>query len=100
MDLAYDRLSVRTPQLPGGAIEDDLERYLGRLRHDLRSPVLTINGFAQALLEDYEAKLDDAGKEYLERLRGATQRINLLMADLEKRWRKEEDSNQTVFGFY
>lgn len=39
--------------------------------HDLRAPLRTIEGFSEALLEDYEARLDDQGRDYLRRIRAA-----------------------------
>ena len=50
--------------------------------HDLRSPLRSIDGFSQALLEDYEDKLDDDGKDYLRRVRAASQRMAQLIDDL------------------
>ncbi|HON72569.1 MAG TPA: ATP-binding protein, partial [bacterium] len=49
---------------------------------DLRAPLRSIDGFSQALLEDYEDKLDEQGKDYLRRVRAATQRMSQLIDDL------------------
>jgi light-regulated signal transduction histidine kinase (bacteriophytochrome) len=50
--------------------------------HDLRAPLRSIDGFSQALLEDYATVLDLRGKDYLSRVRGATQRMAELIEDL------------------
>jgi signal transduction histidine kinase len=50
--------------------------------HDLRAPLRAIDGFSQALAEDYGDRLDDAGKDYLARVRGAAQRMAALIDDL------------------
>ena len=43
-----------------------------------------MDGFSQALLEDYRDRLDDQGKNYLERVRNASQRMGHLIDDLLK----------------
>jgi PAS domain S-box-containing protein len=57
----------------------ELEAFSYSVAHDLRAPLRGIDGFAQALLEDYADKLDDGGKRYLERIRAAAQRMATLI---------------------
>ena len=64
------------------AVNDELEAFNYSVSHDLRAPLRTIDGFSQALLEDYEDKLDDEGKDYLGRTRAASQRMGVLIDDL------------------
>ncbi len=71
------------------ALVDELERKNAELEafsysvsHDLRAPLRSIDGFSQALLEDYEATLDSRGQDYLRRVRGAAQRMGELIDDL------------------
>src|SRR5204863_401228 len=52
--------------------------------HDLRAPLRSIDGFSQVLLEDYAARLDDAGRDSLHRVRAASQRMGMLIDDLLK----------------
>jgi light-regulated signal transduction histidine kinase (bacteriophytochrome) len=52
--------------------------------HDLRAPLRTIDGFSQAVLEDYSGRLDDQGRDYLNRVRAATQHMGQLIDDLIK----------------
>jgi PAS domain S-box-containing protein len=62
----------------------ELDAFAYSVSHDLRAPLRSIDGFSQILLEDYGAKLDDAGREALERVRAATQRMGGLIDDLLK----------------
>jgi len=48
----------------------------------LRAPLRSIDGFSKALLEDYAGKLDANGQHYLNRVRGAAQRMGELIDDL------------------
>jgi PAS domain S-box-containing protein len=52
--------------------------------HDLRSPLRGIDGFSQALEEDYADKLDDEGRNFLFRIRAAARRMGELIDDLLK----------------
>jgi light-regulated signal transduction histidine kinase (bacteriophytochrome) len=60
----------------------ELEAFSYSVSHDLRSPLRSIDGFAQALVEDYEDRLDDAGRDFLRRIRAAAQRMGALIDDL------------------
>ena len=60
----------------------ELEAFSYSVSHDLRTPLRAIDGFSQAVLEDYSGKLDDQGKNYLQRIRSATQRMGQLIDDM------------------
>ncbi len=64
------------------AANKELESFSYSVSHDLRAPLRGIDGFSQALLEDYAAKLDDQGKDYLQRVRAGTQRMGALIDDM------------------
>ncbi len=66
------------------ATNKELESFSYSVSHDLRSPLRSIDGFSQALLEDYSSKLDEKGQDYLKRLRTASQKMGELIDGLLK----------------
>jgi len=70
----------RTRQL--SAAIKELESFAYSVSHDLRAPLRAIDGFSQAILEDYFDKLDEQGKDYLIRIRNASQRMAQLIDDI------------------
>lgn len=60
----------------------ELEAFSYSVAHDLRAPLRGIDGFSQALIEDYGDKLDATGRRYLDRVRESAQRMALLIDDL------------------
>jgi signal transduction histidine kinase len=64
------------------AANKELEAFSYSVSHDLRAPLRGIDGFSLALLEDYADKLDADGKDYLHRVRAATQRMGMLIDDM------------------
>jgi light-regulated signal transduction histidine kinase (bacteriophytochrome) len=63
-------------------VNTELESFSYSVAHDLRAPLRSIDGFCQALLEDYEPNLDETGKKYLHFVRDAAQHMALLIDDL------------------
>ncbi len=60
----------------------ELEAFSYSVSHDLRTPLRGIDGFSLALLEDYQDQLDDTGKDHLQRVRAASQRMGELIDDM------------------
>jgi len=74
------RVRQRTTQLE--AANRELEAFAYSVSHDLRAPLRGIDGWSLALLEDYGGSLDDAGRQYLNRVRSETQRMGHLIDDM------------------
>jgi len=74
------RVTERTTELQ--AVNRELEAFSYSVSHDLRAPLRAIDGFSQALLEDYAERLDEQAKDYLNRVRAATQRMGYLIDDM------------------
>jgi PAS domain S-box-containing protein len=70
----------RTAQLE--AANKELEAFSYSVSHDLRSPLRTLDGFSQAVLEDYGAQLPEEGRRYLQTIREGAQRMGVLIDDL------------------
>ncbi len=62
----------------------ELEAFTYSVSHDLRAPLRSIDGFAQALREDWGERLDETGQDHLARVRNAAQRMGRLIDDLLK----------------
>ncbi len=58
---------------------DDLAHFIS---HDLRAPLRGVDGYSQALLQDYDACLDEVGKAYLNFIRDASRGASLLIERL------------------
>lgn len=61
------------------AVNKELEAFSFSVSHDLRAPLRSIDGFSQALLEEYSSKLDDTGHDYLQRIRAGAQKMGQLI---------------------
>lgn len=80
LEAANNELQRRTVQLE--ALNKELEAFSYSVSHDLRAPLRGIDGFSQALLEDYGPKLNEETKNYLHRIRKSSQRMGQLIDDL------------------
>ena len=64
------------------AANRELEAFSYSVSHDLRSPLRSVDGFSQALLEDCGDRLGPVGREHLGRIRTAAQHMGQLIDDL------------------
>lgn len=67
------RVASRTAELEAANLE--LEAFSYSVSHDLRAPLRSMDGFAQALFEDYGTQLDVTARDYIQRVRDASQRM-------------------------
>ncbi|CAA9421899.1 MAG: hypothetical protein AVDCRST_MAG51-2093 [uncultured Ramlibacter sp.] len=74
------RVQERTRQLSEANYE--LEAFSYTVSHDLRAPLRGLQGFAQAVQEDYADRLDAQGRDYLDRIMAAARRMEGLIQDL------------------
>jgi signal transduction histidine kinase/CHASE3 domain sensor protein len=74
------RVAERTIKLQETNAE--LEAFSYSVSHDLRAPLRTLQGFTQALLEDYGDRLDPIGQDYTRYIAEAAVSMDTLIADL------------------
>ena len=74
------RVRLRTADLEASNKELDAFNY--SVSHDLRGPLRAIDGFSQALLEDYGEQLDEEGRDHLYRVKAAANRMGELIDSL------------------
>ena len=84
---AGERIKKLNEDLTRRAVEltvtnKELEAFSYSVSHDLRAPLRSIDGFSLALLEDYGGSLDPEGRDYLHRVRAASQRMGELIDDM------------------
>lgn len=77
-----NRIAQRTAQLTQAY--EEMESFSYSVSHDLRAPLRAIDGFSQALWEDYGNTLDANAKHYLSRIRRSAQNMGELIDDLLK----------------
>jgi len=74
------RVRNRTAELE--ASNKELDAFAYTVSHDLRSPLRSLHGFSEALLDEYADKLDEDGQEYLRRLQANVARMGHMIDDL------------------
>jgi signal transduction histidine kinase len=74
------RVQERTRELE--AANQELDAFSYSISHDLRAPLRAMQGFTEALLEDYGERLDSTGQDYAQRIVAASHRMDALIQDL------------------
>jgi light-regulated signal transduction histidine kinase (bacteriophytochrome) len=74
--------TLRDAKTATEAANRELEAFSYSVAHDLRAPLRGVDGFSQALLEDYADKLDDEARGYLKHVRHSAQEMGRLIDDL------------------
>ncbi|WP_049559696.1 response regulator [Limnoraphis robusta] len=80
LEAANTELERRTQQLE--FLNAELEAFSYTVSHDLRSPLLSIDGFSCFLEKEYSEQLNSKGISYIKRIREAVQRMDRLIDNL------------------
>ena len=60
----------------------ELETFVYTVSHDLKTPIVTIEGFIGALREDFGGRIDENAEKYLNYMSDASRNMELLINDL------------------
>ena len=91
-----ERVRERTGQLE--AANRELESFSYSVSHGLRAPLRAIDGFSQAVLEDFGPHLPEEARRQLQTIRSSAQRMGALIDDLLSfaRLNRHELNRQTI----
>jgi len=81
-DVQQRDLTLRRRTLELETANKDLEAFASAVSHDLRGPLGSITGFAQALEEDFVGQLDDAARECVHWIRDGCDQMQALIDGL------------------
>jgi len=60
----------------------ELESFVYTVSHDLKAPLVSLDGFSSALQEEFHHQLGEEGKHYVERIQANVARMDALIMDL------------------
>ena len=63
-------------------INEELKNFAHVVSHDLKAPIISIQGFCSRLLKNYQEKLGDKGLVYLEHIQTSGRRMEVFVSDL------------------
>jgi len=73
-------LEATTEQL--SAKNRELDSFVYTVSHDLKAPLISLEGMAALLLDEYAGKLDEGAQHYLKRLMASSKQMETLIIDL------------------
>jgi PAS domain S-box-containing protein len=74
--------ALASAKIAADDVHRELESFSYSVAHDLQAPLRSIDGFSQALLEDYADQLDENGRTHLRYVRESAQLMAKLIDDL------------------
>jgi PAS domain S-box-containing protein len=84
-----EQLTQRAQRSESALLEttEHIDAFTYTVAHDLRAPLRALDGYAKALRDEYENKLDEQGRDYIARILTAAHRMDELVSDLLEFWR-------------
>lgn len=80
LDLAKNEILKSQQQLK--MANEELRSFSYSVSHDLRAPLRALDGFSEVILQDYNDKLDENGRDALMRIRNASTNMGILIDSL------------------
>jgi PAS domain S-box-containing protein len=74
------RVTERTASLH--EVITQMEEFSYSVSHDLRGPLRAMQGYARAAVEDYGERLDERGRDYLQKIISGSNRMDRLIQDV------------------
>lgn len=95
-DQVEERVEQRTAELEES--NKELEAFSYSVSHDLRAPLRALDGFSQAMLDDFGPQLPEEGQRYLKTIRYSAQQMSTLIDALLEfsRFNRQELDKQAV----
>jgi PAS domain S-box-containing protein len=63
-------------------INEELKNFVDIVSHDLKTPIISVQGFSSRLLNRYQEELGEKGRRYLEQIKVSARRMEVLVSDL------------------
>ena len=60
----------------------ELESFVHIVSHELKTPIMGVQGFSSRLLKNYPRKLDEKGRNYLKQIQACARRMEMFVFDL------------------
>jgi len=76
----FEETKCNTEQLAHA--NEELENFVFTVSHDLKAPIVSVQGFSSILLNDYRDRLDKDGVHYLQRIQSNVTQMERLIHDL------------------
>jgi len=77
-----DRIARKRAEEKLRKTNEELRNFAYVVSHDLKTPIVYIQGFSGLLLENYKEKLDEKGQACVERIQASAHRMEMLVSDL------------------
>jgi PAS domain S-box-containing protein len=61
---------------------EELKNFVDVVSHDLKTPIIAIQGFSARLRKTYQEKMGDKGRQYLSQIETSARRMEALVSDL------------------
>jgi signal transduction histidine kinase len=63
-------------------VNEALKDFVHVVSHDLKTPIISIQGFSSRFLNTYDEKLGEKGRIYLQQIKASARRMEVLVSDL------------------